>query len=98
MDGLSVLPENLSRILFNVDECLPNLQTLVIKNNQGHICLKDALRVKGEDEGDDSAYVIKGTNLKSISFDPGLQDASDEDIESLYLFLSIHESFGTPNI
>lgn len=87
MDGLSVLSENLSRILFSVDECLPNLQTLVIKNNQGHICLKDALRVEGEDEGDDSAYVMKGTNLESISFDPGLVDGSDEDMKSLYLFL-----------
>ena len=30
---------------------------------------------------------MKGTNLKSTSFDPGLVDGSDEDIESLYLFL-----------
>ena len=32
-------------------------------------------------------YVMKGTSLKSINFNPSLEDASDEDIELLYLFL-----------
>lgn len=30
---------------------------------------------------------MKGTSLKSINFNPSLEDASDEDIELLYLFL-----------
>ena len=40
---------NLSQILCNVDEYLPNLRTLVVKNNLDHIYLKEALEAEGVD-------------------------------------------------
>ena len=66
MDGLPICANNLSWILFNVDERLPNLQTLVIKNNQDHIWLKEALQAEGEDkdEGDDHILCNEGNQLE----------------------------------
>ena len=82
---------HLSQILQRFHERLPNLKTLLIKNNNGYISLYDAFTVAEEDEEDEEddvgTYQMSGNNFKSLIVQPSLEEASDKDMIALYQFV-----------